>query len=322
MGKKNCPLRTSLGEEDPRESGKYCHIYDAAKVVTIGNHPPWFVYLMTHNERSSNFKCYTFIGISSNPFRKHMMHKVKALPNCKKTRPAAAHWVLAEAVGPFESYAHAEKVKDIWTHITRGENGRHIKGMDIVSMINGYSSTNHDEEGGDAETDERLLGLKNFAKKMNFSYVVRCFSRTVSEDIPLFLLKKLPPSMCKPSESEALTLESVLEHTFSSSFPSPGAAAYSSCLSHKGRGKKRKERITVDIHATHLRVPTPSPFEDSPFDPIHKQPSVAKRQRGAIVRGRSIKHVPVDASIGKIERIPPFHDGRIVHPSPFDDGPF
>lgn len=191
----------------------YSFTYRSSKIVTIGNDPPWFVYLMTHNERSSNFKCYTFIGISTNPFRKHLMHKLKALPHCKKTRPASSHWVLAEVIGPFKYYSHANMVKDIWMDITRGENGRHMKGIKIVSVINGHEDKEEKEE---EEKEQRLTELRGLSEKMNFTNVVRCFSRTVSEDIPFSFLKNLPPSMCKPSGCEPITLKESLMYNSNS----------------------------------------------------------------------------------------------------------
>jgi len=360
---------------------KYSHTYDAAKVVAIGNHPPWFVYLMTHNERSSNFKCYTFIGISSNPFRKHMMHKLKALPYCKKTRPAAAHWVLAEAVGPFEVYAHAKRVKDIWMDITRGENGRHMKGMKIVSVINGYDDGEEDEED---HSDERLMDLKDLAEKKNFTHVVRCFSRTVTEDIPLFLLSRLPPSMCKPSESEPLTLNKVLNYTSSpdcrsstsigqstdgkpvgytasngqhhgsnpfveSPFSTPHSETSSNINGKRKRihkhpnGVHKASRITTSESTPRLtveaywgsglavattdsnpRVPMASPFDDNPFETdsvVHTMDRPSKvryhhKDSGVINIPRSRRLDSMGKAVPVLRRAA---DGRIIHPSPFED---
>jgi hypothetical protein len=280
-----------------REKPKYSNTYDSSKVVAIGNEPPWFVYLMTHNERSSNFKCYTFIGIASNPFRKHMMHKLKALPHCKKTRPASSHWVLAEAVGPFEAYVHAKRVKDIWMDITRGENGRHMKGMKIVSMINGYNDDQYDEE---EESDERLLELKNLAHKMNFKYIVRCFSRIVQEDIPYSLLRKLPPHMCKPSESNPLTLYQVLDYVQQTT-PSISATMKS----------EDQDKIS-DAHATDPMDPM------DPMDPKEKERNILLGSPFDTPRDPARKRKRVEGPL-HARKTP---KGKTTMASPFDDNPF
>jgi hypothetical protein len=161
---------------------------------------------------------------------------------------------LAEAVGPFESYVHAKKVKEIWTDITRGENGRHMKGMKIVGMINGHEDP---EDEGEQDSDERLLELKDYAKRMNFNYVVRCFSRIVNEDVPYCLLKKMPPSMCKPSESETLTLNKVMK-----CFLSTQNGQHTDEIKGIKRGIEKNHSKDLKRKRNAVKVPIPSPFSE------------------------------------------------------------
>lgn len=225
-------------------------IYPASKVATIGKNPLWFVYLLTHNERSRGFKCYTYVGVSRNPFRKHMQHRMRALPQCKTTRPAAKHWILAEVIGPFEEYRHANEIRHSWRDATRGENGRHVTGMLMVHLINSYDNNEDFSFAKECGNDE-LSHLEDYAKINDLQLLVRCFSSTVSDPVPFFMLKDVPSSQWLPSTSTPLSMEDVERIT----------------------GHKRKVPGTV-------RKPVPSPFDDDKEDEkeedVHK---VSRRMR-------------------------------------------
>lgn len=277
--------------------------YESSKSVVIGNRPAWFIYLMTHNERSNNFKCYTFIGITSNPFRKHSMHQKKALPHCKKTRPAAAHWVLAEAIGPFEDYGHAKKVKDVWRNITRGENGRHMRGMTIVGILNGHDNGEDEEE---LIEDERLVELKKLSTSMTMKNVIRCFSCTVSEDVPFVLLKTLPPTEWKPSESKSLTLNQVLKYANKPGLSSPNLGEKED--SSKKRKAEYEETDTSNPFETSDSLDT---YEPSPFSPVHTDMSDPFESMDP---RKARRYVPA-----KRIRTHPHVGGYHIHPSPFEN---
>lgn len=224
-------------------------LYPSSRIAVIGKNPLWFVYLLTHNERSKGFKCYTYVGVSRNPFRKHMQHRMKALPQCKTTRPAAKHWVLAEVLGPFEDYKHANEVRHSWREATRGENGRHVTGMLVVHLIN---SNGKDEEFKEGSDD--LSHLEEYAKKNGLKLLVRCFSRTVSDPVPFFMLKDVPSSKWMPSTSKPLSIEDIERIT----------------------GTKRKELSPV-------RKPIPSPFDDDNEESrFMKKKLMPKRNRWGI----------------------------------------
>jgi hypothetical protein len=180
---------------------------------------------------------------------------MRALPQCKTTRPAAKHWVLAEVVGPFEEYKHANEIRHSWRDATRGENGRHVTGMLMVHLINAYEN---DEDFSFAkEGNDELSHLEDYAKINGLKLLVRCFSRTVSDPVPFFMLKDVPSSQWMPSTSTPLSMEDVERIT----------------------GHKRKGPDPV-------RKPVPSPFDED--EEVHvvprrmRPPPTTKKNRWGI----------------------------------------
>lgn len=227
-------------------------LYPAAKTAVLGKRPPWFVYLLTHNERSRGFKCYTYVGVSRNPFRKHMQHRMRALPQCKTTRPAAKHWVLAEVLGPFEHYENANEVRYTWKEARRGESGRHITGMYMVHLINRSSDSSGEDISIGNDIGDDLAHLEHYAKRKGLQMLVRCFSRTVLEPIPFSMLKNVSSTHWMPSTSDPLSMRDVERLT----------------------GKERP-----------VKRPIPSPFEEDDEEervrvPVTKRKKVARNRWG------------------------------------------
>lgn len=143
-------------------------------IVLGGNDPldvPWWVYVIMHTQKEKRFKCRTHVGRSKNPFRKEMLHNLKALKKCKVTRPAAGYWKLCMVVGPFFSEHRACKVVKEWRKSKRAEYGRHSYGMKLCMNSNG-----------------KLL----------------CFSNLLMDDIPIHTLKELPPEYLTPFKSSLI----------------------------------------------------------------------------------------------------------------------
>ncbi len=169
-------LSTSQQQAQGRKRQKFTHTEILQKaygdavnfVVPMGLHPPWWTYLIMHTQKAKRFKCRTHVGMSRNPFRKHVLHNLKSLKKCKVTRPAAGYWMMCMVVGPFETGREAATVVKQWRSSKRGEYGRHEYGIKLCM-----------------ESEGSIL----------------CFSVLLKEDVPIARLKKLSQEHLTPFKS-------------------------------------------------------------------------------------------------------------------------